>query len=35
MKAPPPLASMMMATNLGLTAQKELSHVTLETRMSS
>ena len=35
MKAPPPPASTMMATNLGLTAQKELSHVTLETRMSS
>lgn len=35
MKAPPPPDSTMMATNLGLTAQKELSHVTLETRMSS
>lgn len=35
MKAPPPPDSTMMARNLGLTAQKELSHVTLETRMSS
>lgn len=35
MKAPPPPDSTMMATNLGLTAQKELSHVTLDTRMSS
>lgn len=35
MKAPPPPDSTMMAKNLGLTAQKELSHVTLETRMSS
>lgn len=33
--APPPLASTMMATNRGLTAQKELSQVTRETRMSS
>lgn len=35
MKAPPPPDSTMMARNLGLTAQNELSHVTLETRMSS
>lgn len=34
-KAPPPLASTMMATKEGLTAQKVLSQVTRETRMSS
>lgn len=33
--APPPLDSTMTARNFGLTAQNELSHVTLETRMSS
>ena len=35
MKAPPPLASTIMATNLGLTEQKLLSHVICEIRMSS
>lgn len=35
MKAPPPLASTIMATNLGLTEQKLLSHVIWEIRMSS
>lgn len=34
-KDPPPLDSTMTARNFGLMAQKELSHVTLETRMSS
>lgn len=34
-KAPPPLDSTITARNFGLTAQNELSHVTLETRMSS
>ncbi len=34
-KAPPPLASIIMATNLGLTVQNALSHVTLDTRISS
>lgn len=34
-KAPPPLASTIIATNLGFTAQKALSQVTRETLMSS
>lgn len=34
-KAPPPLASTITARNLGLTAQKVLSQVTRDTRMSS
>lgn len=34
-KAPPPLASTIMATNLGLTEQKVLSQVIWEMRMSS